>query len=191
MDMVRIFFNFSFFRKKSQSQQKLAKKINHFTISFAQKHSFYEPQPQCSRNSQKPFSLYNFSEHVSVWCQKKHLQKLCNTFSWRPRTAFLKHFERKYILDIQIYKYICILLYISSKKSSFQWSCKSLSCGEGGWMAGGWIIFLKADRSLGLVKCYTIFHFNWNFWKFNYFLHFGNFNLSPPLFYSLNFTKKL
>ena len=38
--------------------------------------------------------------------------------------------------------------------------------------------FLKADRCLGLVKCYSCFDFNWNFWKFNYFSHFVNFNLS-------------
>ena len=28
--------------------------------------------------------------------------------------------------------------------------------------------FLKVARCLSLAKCFTIFHFNWNFWKFNY-----------------------
>ena len=36
--------------------------------------------------------------------------------------------------------------------------------------------FLKAARFLDLVKCFTIFHFNCNFWKFNYFLVFWYFH---------------
>ena len=28
---------------------------------------------------------------------------------------------------------------------------------------------VKADRCLGLVKCFTIFHFNWNSWKWTIF----------------------
>ena len=48
-----------------------------------------------------------------------------------------------------------------------------------GWVRRRWLDnFLKADRCLGLVKCYSCFDFNWNFWKFNYFSHFFNFNLS-------------
>ena len=51
--------------------------------------------------SQNPFWLYKFSsKHVSVWCQKKYLH---STISWRPRTAFLKHFESKFL-------YICLYL---------------------------------------------------------------------------------
>ena len=34
------------------------------------------------QHSQKHFSLYKiFSKHISVWCQKKHLQKWCSTIS--------------------------------------------------------------------------------------------------------------
>ena len=48
-----------------------------------------------SQHSQKPFSLYKFlSQHFSVWFQIKHLHCI---ISWRPRTAFLKHFESKYL----------------------------------------------------------------------------------------------
>ena len=37
------------------------------------------------------------------------------------------------------------------------------------WWDGGRLNnFLKAARCSGLAKCFTIFHFNWNFWKFNY-----------------------
>ena len=32
--------------------------------------------------------------------------------------------------------------------------------------------FLKAVRCLGLAKCFTVFYFNWNFWKLNHFYHF-------------------
>ena len=35
--------------------------------------------------------------------------------------------------------------------------------------------FLKAARCLGLAKCFTIFRFNWNFLKFNYFSAFRYF----------------
>ena len=38
-----------------------------------------------------------------------------------------------------------------------------------GWVGGRLNNFFKAACCLGLVKCFTIFHFNWNFWKFNYF----------------------
>ena len=45
MDIIRVFFNFRFSIRKSQSQQKLAKKITHFTtVSLKKTHSFYEPQ---------------------------------------------------------------------------------------------------------------------------------------------------
>ena len=55
------------------------------------------------KHGQKPFWLYKFSgKHVSVWCQKKYLPY---TISWRPGTAFLKHFERKFLC-------ICIYLLI-------------------------------------------------------------------------------
>ena len=41
----------------------------------------------------------------------------------------------------------------------------------GGGLGGGRRLnnFLKATRCFGLVKCFSIFHFNWNVWKFNYF----------------------
>ena len=37
---------------------------------------------------------------------------------------------------------------------------------------GGVNNFLQADWCLELVKCFKIFHFRWNFWKFNYFFSF-------------------
>ena len=68
---------------------------------------------------------------------------------------------------------VCIFLYISLRKWLLQRCSKILSGGMGGW----WRLnnFLKAARFLSLVKCFTIFHFNWNFSKFNYFLVFRYF----------------
>ena len=83
----------------------------------------------------------------------------------------------------------CVFLYISVRKFLFDRAVKFYTVVGGGWL---WLNdFLKADRCLDHLKYYTIFHFNWNIWKFNCFSHFVNFNLSLPLCYSLNFTKKL
>ena len=98
IDNTRAFFlNFRFSSRKSQSQQKLAKKITHFTMQFRstilQTSTHLTLKMISSRNSQKSFWLCKFSSrHVSVWCQKKYLH--C-TLSWRPIIAFLKHFESK------------------------------------------------------------------------------------------------
>ena len=79
MDIIRFFFNFRFSSRNSQSQQKLAKKITHFTIQFCSKNlthftnlnSFDIENNMLSQHSQKPLWLYKFSaKHFSVWCQK-------------------------------------------------------------------------------------------------------------------------
>ena len=82
------FTDFRFSRTEFQSQQKLAKKVTHFTIQFHPKklnyftklNSFDIENNMLAQHSQKPFWLYKFSsKHVSVWCQKK---KLHCTISW-------------------------------------------------------------------------------------------------------------
>ena len=102
------FLIFRFSSRKSQSQQKLAKKITHFTIQFRSKNlihftnlnSLDIENNMLPQHSQKYFWLYKFSsKHVPVWCQKKHLD--C-TISWRQIIAFLKHFESK-CLYISVY----------------------------------------------------------------------------------------
>ena len=164
------FFNFRFSSRKSQSQQKLAKKITHHIqitskkvhIQFWSKsltlftdlNSLDIENNMLPQHSQKPFSLYKFSgRHVFVWCQKKYLH--C-TLSWRPRTAFLMNLQMSVYFYISPYKNIC-----------FQRCSKILS--EGGWVAGRLNNFLKAVHILCLEKYFTMFYFNWNFWKFNYF----------------------
>ena len=97
-----------FFNRKSQSQQRLVKKIIHFTIQFRSKNlthftnlnSLHIENNMLPRYYQKSFSFYKFSsKHISVWCHKKYLH--C-TISWRSRTAVLKHFESK-CLYISVY----------------------------------------------------------------------------------------
>ena len=150
--------------QKVSKPTKLAKKITHFTIKFRSKnltHITNLNSPDIENNmlpqhSQRPFSLYKFSiKHVSVWCQKKHLY--CTLF-WRPRTAFLKHFEIKCL-------YISVYLL---KKMFFSKEIVRFYLMESGFR-GRLNNFLKVAFCLGLVKCSTMFHFNWNFWKFNCF----------------------
>ena len=104
----KFFFDFRFYRRKSQSQQKLLIKITYFVIQVRSKHlthftnfnSLDMENNMLPKHCQKSFSLYTFfGKHVSVWCQKKHLN--CTIF-WHTRTAFLKHFENK-CLYIAVY----------------------------------------------------------------------------------------
>ena len=78
VDIVRVFFNFRFSSRKSQSQQKVAKKITFYnTVSFKNLTHFTNLRSLDIENnmlplqSQKPFWLYKSSiKHVSVLCQK-------------------------------------------------------------------------------------------------------------------------
>ena len=122
------FFNFRFSSRTSQNQQKLAKKITHFTIQSHLKNliNFMNlndiENNLLPQHSQKSFSLYKFSsKHVSVWCWKKHFQKWCSTIPWHPTTVFLKHFESKCL---------CISVYL--RKKIFVWQSSKILYG-GGW----------------------------------------------------------
>ena len=57
---IWVFFNFRFFSRKSQNQQKLPKKIIHFTIRFRSRHlSSLDIENNMSlQHSQKPFWIY-------------------------------------------------------------------------------------------------------------------------------------
>ena len=143
VDIVRVFFNFRFSSRKSQSQQNLAERSVILQYGFTQNTSF-------------PANGFLF---VSG---KKNLHF---TISWHPRAAFFKHFESKCL-------YISVYLL---KKMFFQRRSKILAGG----MRSGWRLsnFLRAACCLDLVKCFTIFHFNWSFWKFNNFSAFRYFHL--------------
>ena len=113
--MIRIFFfNFRFSSRKSQSQQKLAKKITHFTIQFCSKNLIYlmnlnlnlngnenNMLPQHSRN---PLHFKNFPANMFLFgvtktnCRNGALPYL----GAQELRQFLKHFEGK-CLYISIY----------------------------------------------------------------------------------------
>ena len=94
-------FNFRFSSRKVQSQQKIPRKITHFTIQLHSKHPTHFTNLNAlklakiilSQHSQKLYSLCSFSsKHVSDWCHINHLH--C-TVSRRPRTVFSEHLESK------------------------------------------------------------------------------------------------
>ena len=153
--IIRVFFNFRFFSRKSQSQQKknLQKRSHVLQYSFAQKaHSFYEHQltwhwkQYAPATQPKPFWFYKFSE---------------NTFT----APFLDAQELHSWSTLKANA--CIFLYISLRKFLFQRRSKVLSGKR--WDGGRLNNFLKVVRCLGLAKYFKIFRFNWYFWKFNYF----------------------
>ena len=117
----------------------------------------------CTQNTAKKLSQStNFRANMFLFgVRKKHLHCI---ISWRPRTTFLKHCEIKCL-------YISVYL---SKKILFQRPSKILYGGMGGW----WRLnnFLKGACCLRLLKCFTIFYFNWIFLKFNNFSVFQYFH---------------
>ena len=92
-------FSFRFSSRKSQNQQKLAKKINYLKIQFRSKNLTYFMNFNSLKivkiiplqHSQKPYSL-NFSSKNK---KQQQLKKTHCTLSRRPRTAFSKHLESK------------------------------------------------------------------------------------------------
>ena len=143
---IRVFFNIRFSSRKSQSQQKLAKKITHFTIQFRSKNlthftnlnSFEIENNMLPKHSQKTFSVYKFSsKHVSVWCQKKHLH-----------CTFLDAQELHFSSSLKAN--VCIFLYISVKDILFQRRSKILC--RGGWFGLRQNDFHKVARCLGLAN---------------------------------------
>ena len=74
-------FNFRFFSSKSQSQQKLAKKITHFTIKFRSKNLTYFTNVTVTQNCKnytpttqpKIHSLYKFSSNMFLVGVRKNI----------------------------------------------------------------------------------------------------------------------
>ena len=142
VDIIRAFFYSGFSSIKSLSQWKLVKNITH----FLKPHLFYEPQ-----------LTWHWKPYAPETQPKTFL-----TLQLSQQTCFCIVSKKKSVSKANV----CIFLYISLKKFLFQRCSKIL----GGGIARGQRLnnFLKASCYLGLVKC-TIFHFNLNFWKFNYF----------------------
>ena len=110
------------------------------------------------QNSQQPLWLYKFPANMFLFGVRK------NIYTAPFSDAQELHSENTLKANV------CVFLYISVRKLLFQRRRKILS---GGARIGGRLNnFLKAAHYLGLIKYLTIFHFNWNFWKFNFFQHF-------------------
>ena len=117
-----IFFNFRFSIRKSQSKQKLTKKINHLTIQLLSKNlahftnlnSHDIEKYMLPQHSQKPFSLYKFSKKEFGWRKK-------NIYT----APFLDAQERHYRSTLKAN--VCIYLYISLRKFLSQRRIKLLS----------------------------------------------------------------
>ena len=167
MDIIRVFL-ISDFLAESLKANKTSEKITYFIIQFRSKNlthftylnSLEIEKSMLPKHSQKPFSLHKFSSKHLVGVRKIHLH--C-TISRHPRTALSKHFESK-----------CLYISVYLRKKRFFPSGGVR--GRGGEGEEGRIIYLRW-LPLGLVKCFTIFHFTWNVWKFNYFSAFRYFHL--------------
>ena len=109
MDKIRIFFNFRFSSRKSQSQQKPTKNISHFAIQFLSKNLIYlmnlnlilngyenNMLPQHSRN--------HFPANMFLFGVRKKNCRNCEVpyLDTQKLRQFLKHFEGK-CLYISLY----------------------------------------------------------------------------------------
>ena len=130
-------YNFFVFATSFSGRKKLAKKITHLTTQFCSNNFTYFTNlssldlenSMLPQRCRKPFWVYKFSANMFLFVvRKKHLHCIV---SWRPKSAFLKHFERKW-LYISVY---------SVRKFFFQRCNKILS--DGGGLGRAWIIFLR------------------------------------------------
>ena len=156
VDIIGVFY-FRFWNRKSQSQQKLAKKITHFTIQFAQKTSLILRNSNhstlrkiCSTTSQKTFLTLQIFQQTCFWLVSEK--------------TFGLHFESK---CLYISLYLCKNIFVPETWEAFIW-----------WSNGGRLNhFHKAVHCLCFVKYFKIFHSNLNFWKLNCFSAFRYFHL--------------
>ena len=135
----------------------LAKKITYFTIQFCLKKftDFTNPKSLDIENNVLPKQSF---PTLQLFQQTKYCLVSEKTFELQHfmTLAFWKHFESKCV---------CISVYLLEKiivprTQDFIW------CDEG---CGGKLDnFLKTAHCLGLIKCWTIFHFNWTIWNFSY-----------------------
>ena len=141
--------NFKFFSRKSESQQKLSKKIIHFRIKFP------------SKNIR--FTNHNSLNIIKSIFPQNTAKKLTN-FTNFPANMFLADFRKSicivpFVEDKELHSLrtwkanVCKCLYFSARKFLLPRGRKLLS---GGWLNN----FLKAACCLGLVKCFKMFHFN-------------------------------
>ena len=164
VDIIRVFFIPEFVAenlKANKSQRKISLILQYSfvqkTTVISQISTLMKLKTKCSQNTAKKLSQFtNFPANKFLFGVRKNI---C-TAPFPDATELLSWSTLK--------ANVCIFLCISQRKVFFQRRSKILSGGMGGW--GDWMNnFLKAARCLALVKCFTIFHFNWNFSKFHYF----------------------
>ena len=102
-NMIRVFFNFMFSCRKSQSQQKLAKTIKHFTIQFHSKNITHFPNLNSlnieNNMLQKTFWLYTFSRNMFLLGARKNI---CIAPFLTPKNCILKAFWKQ--MSLYFYK---------------------------------------------------------------------------------------
>ena len=118
LDIIRVFFNFRYSSRKSQSQQKLAKKITLFTVSFKKPRSFYKPHSLDIDNSSDICGFTNFLTKTFLLGVRKNISIASfldaqEVHSWRTLKAN-----------------VCIFLHISWRKCLFQRRSEILSAGK-------------------------------------------------------------
>ena len=152
------FINFRFSRRKSSKKDYsfydtvLLKNLTHFTNL----NLFNIVKIMLPQHSQKP-DFTHFPANMLLVGVRKNIctapfldtQELHSQSTWKAN--------------------ICIFLHISVRKYLFQRRRKLLT-------GRGLNNFLKSTCALAFVKYFKIFHFNWNFWKFQYFSAFRYFH---------------
>ena len=134
-----VFFNFRFSSRKSESQQKLAKKIARFTIQFCslilRTSNYLTLKIICSHNTAKNISEFtNFPVKMFLFGVRRNI---CTTSCLHCKAN------------------VCIVLYISLRNFLFQRCSKVLS--DGGGMGKRLNNFLKVACCLGLTQCLQLF----------------------------------
>ena len=167
MDIIRVFFfNFQIFWQKLVKPTKTSENDHSFynTISLKKSHSFYEPQLSWH------WKLYAPATQSKTFLTLQTFQQRCFCLVSEKKFA-LHHFlaPKNYILEA-LWKQMSVYFSISPSENLCSKDIVRFYF-MGGGLGGGRRLnnFLKAAHCLGLVKCFSIFHFNWNVWKFNFF----------------------
>ena len=156
VDIIKVFFNFSKFQDDFTIQFR-SKNLTHFTSLNP-----FDIENNMPRNTNKTLSDFtNIPENMFLFGVRNNI---CTA-------PFLDAQEPHSWSTLKANVCICIFLYISVRKFLFQKRSKILT------VEGRLNNFLKATHCSGLVKCFTIFYFNWKFWKSNFFSAFRYYHL--------------
>ena len=157
------FFLISDFPAESVKPNKNYQKISHILQTSAH----LTLKIISSRNTAKNISGFtNFPVNMYLFGVRKDI---CTQYFLTPKNCTLEALWKEtsvyFFMSLSLYFLISLYFFI---KFLLQTRSKFLS--GGGWDWGGRLNnFLKAARCLGFAHCFTIFCFDWNFWKFNYF----------------------